>query len=193
MHTCTHSVSRRRLLGGIATIGGAGVAGCIGGDGDDLSADVDPVDLDDGLTCDVCGMIIENGYGPNGQVHYDGEYPSGRDGPAYYDSVRELYVDMFAQDRRGIEPIVGFVTDYATVEFEIESRADERYITGSVDPDTFVETDEAVYVIGSGLQGTMGPELLPFSDRDHASTLVGEYGGEIIPSDDVTGDLVASM
>lgn len=193
MCRCPHSISRRRLLGGIGAVGTAAVAGCFGRDEADPAADVDPERLDDGVTCDVCGMIIENGYGPNGQVHFDGEYPSDRDRPAYYDSVRELYLDVFTQERRGTDPIVGFVTDYATVDYGVESRSNELYITGSIDPDTFVVTDRAVYVIGSGLKGTMGPELLPFSDRDRASTLVDEHGGNIVAAADVTEELVGSM
>ena len=185
-------ITRRRLLGGVVTVGivGPGTAGCLG---DDAEASVEsapgPIALDDGRECDVCGMIIEGGYGPNGQVVYDGDYPPERGGPARYDSVRELYVDAFGQMRRGIDPVATFVTDYATVEFDVETQDGERYITGSTEPETFVEAGDAVFVVDSGIRGAMGTDLLPFGRRDAAEAFVEEHGGEIVDGD-VTAELV---
>lgn len=186
---CEHTLSRRRLLGGIAVAGTAGGAGCFGDDGSGGETP-DPVTLDGSKVCDVCGMIIEGSYGPNGQVAYDGDYPSDREGAAYYDSVRELYIDRFTQQNRGNEPIVAYVTDYASIEYDIETRDGDQYITGSVDPETFVKADEAVFVVKSGVRGAMGVDLLPFEKPDVAESFVETHGGRVVPADDITRELV---
>lgn len=189
---CEHALTRRRLLCGAALAGATGVAGCLGGDESGSDAP-DSVSLDDRKACDICGMIIEDGYGPNGQVAFDDEYPTDRDGPAWYDSVRELYVDRFAQESRGIEPVATYVTDYATAEYELETVDGDRYITGSIDTVTFVEASKAVFVIDSGVAGAMGAELLPFSDGDAADAFVDAENGEVIENTEITRELVESL
>jgi len=189
---CEHAVTRRRLLGSTSLLGIVGLAGCLGG-GESASDAPDPMALDDRKTCDVCGMVIEDGHGPNGQVTFDGDYPPDRDGPAWYDSVRELYADRFAQGSRGIEPVATYVTDYASIGYEIETVDGDRYITGSIDPVTFVEASKAVFVIDSGVSGAMGAELLPFSDGDAADTFVDAEGGDVVDADDIAPELVESL
>lgn len=191
MTVCDHGLTRRAILGAAAA-GVGGLAGCLGGDETSPTAP-DPVALDEAKTCDVCGMIIEEGYGPNGQVAYDGDYPPDRDGPAWYDSVRELYVDRFDREERGLESIVTYVTDYATVDYEIETRDGNRYVTGSVRPETFVEAADAVFVVDSGVEGAMGPDLLPFGRREAAEEFVDEEGGRVVAAEDVTFELVTSL
>jgi copper chaperone NosL len=185
---CDHGLSRRRVLRGTVGLGAVALAGCLGG-GEETPAEApDPIALDDGQTCDVCGMIIAEGYGPNGQVAYDGDYPPDRDGLAHYDSVRELYADRFAQADRGTDAIVTYVTDYSTVDYEMETRDGDRYITGSVAADTFVEASAVVFVADSGVQGAMGADFLPFSQRSDAEAFVDAEGGRVV--EDVTPDLV---
>lgn len=190
---CDHTLSRRRLLCGTAGLGGLALAGCLGDGGTAEAEPPDPISLGDGRACDVCGMVIESGYGPNGQVAYDGDYPPDREGPAHYDSVRELYVDRFAQVDRGTDPIATYVTDYSVVDYDIEVRDGKRYITGAVAPETFVAAADAVFVVETGIQGAMGPDLLPFSRRADAESVVEAEGGRIVTNEDVTPDLLASL
>lgn len=191
---CDHDLSRRRLLHGAAALGATAVAGCLGGGESTAEADPpDPIALDAGQPCDVCGMVIADGYGPNGQVAYEGDYPPDRDGPAHYDSVRELHLDRFGQADRGTDALVTYVTDYSTVDYEVETRDGTRYITGSVAPDTFVEASTAVFVVESGIRGAMGPDMLPFSERADAEAFVDDHGGRVVANDDVTPELVESL
>ncbi|WP_336136684.1 nitrous oxide reductase accessory protein NosL [Natronomonas amylolytica] len=147
------------MLRDTAGLGAVALAGCLGGGEETPAETPDPIALDDGRTCDVCGMVIAEGYGPNGQVAYDGDYPPDREGPAHYDSVRELYADRFAQADRGTDALVTYVTDYSTVDYELETRDGDRYITGSVAADTFAEAAEVVFVVDSGVQGAMGADF----------------------------------
>lgn len=182
------------MLRGAASVGALALAGCLGAGGEEPPAEPpDPIALGDGQTCDVCGMVIAEGYGPNGQVAYDGDYPPDREGPAHYDSVRELYTDRFAQADRGTDAVVTYVTDYSTVDYEVEVRDGERYITGSVAPETFVAAADAVFVVDTGIRGAMGPDILPFSRRADAESVVEAEGGRIVTNEDVTPDLLASL
>lgn len=189
---CRTRFSRRTVLGATAA-GVAGLAGCLGSGDETTEEPPDPVALDGSKACDVCGMIVADGYGPNGQTFFDGDYPPDRDGPAWYDSVRELYVDRFGQKNRGTDHVATYVTDYATFDYEVATRDGDRYVTGSVAPETFVRASEAVFVVDSGIQGGMGPDLLPFGERAAAETFVEAEGGEIVAAGAVTPDLVRSI
>lgn len=157
MIMCDHRCTRRTILGVTAT-GVARLAGCLGGGDESVARETpDPVSVDGSEVCDACGMVISEGFGPNGQVFYDGDYPPDRDGPAWFDSVQELYVDRYSQKSRGIEPIVTYITDYATFDHAIEERQGDHYITGSVVPGTFIRAEEAVFVVDSGLRGRWDP------------------------------------
>lgn len=187
------ALTRRTVLGATAA-GVAGLAGCLGsGEESTPTEPPDPVALDGSKACDACGMIIAEGYGPNGQTYFQGDYPRDRDGPAWYDSVRELYVDRFGRADRGTDAVATYVTDYATFDYEVEARNGDRFVTGSVDPGTFVRAAEAVFVVDSGVQGAMGPDLLPFGERAAAEAFVDGEGGEIVAAGDVTPDLVSSI
>lgn len=177
-----HGLLRRTVLGATAAAV-AGLAGCLGGDEEATSAEPpDPVALDGSKACDVCGMVVSEGYGPNGQVFFEGDYPADRDGPAWYDSVRELYLDRFARTDRGDGPLATYVIDYAAFDYEVEAASG-----------TFVEAAEAVFVVDSGIEGAMGPELLPFGRRAAAEAFVDAEGGELLAAADVIAALVNSL
>ena len=164
-------------------------------DAEPETIDTEPISLIDSQTCDVCGMVIEDAgmYGPNAQVFFDGDVPPDRDGPAHYDSVREMYVDLFGHEHRGAEPLAVYVTDYSTFDYDIETRRGDDYITGSLNADTFVNADDAVFVINSGIRGAMGTELLPFSNADDAQEFADEQGGDIVEPHNIDTQLVESL
>lgn len=188
--------SRRTVLGSVTTaasIGVVGLAGCLEDDKTSSEIVTDPIALDGGKTCDVCGMVIADHAGPNGQVFYHGDHPPERDGPARYDSLNELVIDRAATVDKGHDPAATYMTDYAAVEYELTERDEGRAITSRVAPETFVEWQEAVYVVDSGVVGAMGPDPIPFSDRDAAQSFVDTEGGRIVEADALTVELVSSL
>lgn len=189
-HTCRH-LSRRRLLAGVAAASVPLLAGCLGGDESDGETP-DAIALDGPKQCDVCGMVIEDTHGPNGQTFFEGEYPSDRDGPAWYDSVRELWTDRFTQETRH-EPQVTYVTDYSAVEYTIEEGDDRTFISSAVDVDSFVPAAEAVFVIESRVEGVMGPDLLPFSAQSDAEAFVDTHSGRVLAAEEITPEVVESL
>lgn len=189
--------SRRALLSGVATaatVGLGGLAGCL--DEDDASTPTeppDPVALDGEKACDVCGMVIADHGGPNGQVFYADEYPPRRDGPAWYDSVKELVTDRVAAIDEGHEPVATYVTDYAAVAYEITKAGGDRVISSHVAAASFVDWDDAVFAVETGVVGAMGPDVIPFSERPAAESFVDAEGGRVVEPDAVTIELVSSL
>lgn len=167
--------TRRRLLFGAGAATTALLAGCAGDDGPDVSTD--PIDLA-GRACEVCGMIIDEHPGPNGQVFFADGNPPGRDGPARFDSMPCLRTYLMEAERKGWETAAILVTDYSVIDYEIIEVDAGVYISSHTDPDDFADATELVYVIESGLQGAMGPATIPFSDAGDAAALIDEYGGE---------------
>lgn len=189
--------SRRAVLGGIATaatVALGGLAGCLGdGEASTPAESPEPVALDGGRACDACGMVIADHGGPSGQVFYAGDHPPDRDGPAWYDSLTELVTDRATAVDRGRDPVATYVTDYAAVEYEITEAGGDRVISSHVAPASFVDWDDAVFAVETGVVGAMGPELIPFSERPAAESFVDTEGGRVVEPDAVTVELVMSL
>lgn len=189
-------VGRRRvLLAGTGAVAGLAVlSGCLGNDGDAGSEPApDPVALDDGAACDACGMVIAEHYGPSGQVFYGDDYPEGRDGPAWFDSTRELFTARFAAEDRGHRPVATYVTDYGSVDYEIVEEDGDRYVSAHVGAETFARADDAAFVVESDVLGAMGPELLPFGDRNDAESFAESNGGRVVDHGEITPELVGGL
>ena len=186
-----HRCGRRTLLAGVAAGAVGGLGGCLGED-DESPATHDPIALDGGKACDVCGMVIADHHGPNGQVFFDGDYPAGRDGPGWYDSVTELLTDLETAASRGHEPVATYVSDYGAVAYDVREQGDDRVISTHVAADTFVDAEDAVYVVESGVLGAMGPDLIPFGDHASADAFVDAEGGRTVDFEaaaDIAGSL----
>lgn len=167
------------------------VVGCL--DQNETTAIPASTSIGDEAVCSVCGMLIAGSFGPNGQVVYDGEYSSDSSDFVFYDSVRELYFDVFAQEAHQIESVVEYVTDYATVETATETYDGRTYISGYTGSDSFVKSTDAVFVIQSKVHGAMGPELIPFSDESMAQSFIDTYDGQIISREEVTQSVIESL
>lgn len=176
--TCDRTINRRRLLAGTAALGITGIAGCFEGD-EQNEAPADPVSLDDGQACLACGMIIEDHYGPSGQLFYTGGQPEANDGVAWFDSVTELVTYHREQTDRGWELRDGFVTDYSAVDYELVERDGTTYITSHVDASVFADLTDLRYAVGSTVEGAMGEDFHPFSDQEDAAAFVDEHGGAV--------------
>jgi len=86
-------------------------------------------------------------------------------------SVQEMMSFYLQPDRpRGIAVI--YVTDMGNTEWD--------------SPGKWIDASDAVYVYRSNISGTMGNELVPFSQRVYAEVFIKKYGGRIIRFDEVT-------
>ncbi|OIB58979.1 nitrous oxide reductase accessory protein NosL [Natrialba sp. SSL1] len=169
--------SRRHLLAMTGTVVATGLGGCLDEDDTDVKP-ATPIALDDGETCDACGMVIADHYGPAGQLFYAVD-DADADGSAQFDSLTELLAYHDHHSDQGWELRAVFVTDYSSVEYQLEDRNETTHISSHVAEETFVDATGLYYVVGSDVMGAMGEEVFPFSDRDDATAFADKYNGEV--------------
>ena len=173
-HRCVsrdQTVTTRRALLSAGVGSFVLTAGCIGD-----TADFDPVELEAGATCEVCGMVITDHHGPAGQAFYED------DDPVTFDSVAEMV--RYDQDI-SISLAAGYVTDYAAFEFDIEYHDETPYMPTNTAVSVFAKIDAVIFLAESFLHGAMGVDAMPFSDEEVAASLVEEYGGRIVQWDEL--------
>ena len=183
------TLARRRLLalgGGLAV---ASLAGCTGGVTD--GAAPDPVAIEEGVQCDNCGMVIAMHPGPGGEIFYREQSPEGQENPARFDSLKSCFFPYrLEHERLDWEITAAYVTDYSSVDYELGEEGGTTYISRHVGADAFSPASEVVYVVGSEVEGAMGPDFMPFSDRDEAESFAGDHGGEIVEYDEIDEGLI---
>ncbi len=181
------------MLGASAAGVAASLAGCLGDlpPGDDGATD--PISLADGRDCDVCGMVIENHPGPTGQLFYDGEGPEGHDNPARFDSLKQcLFPYRLEREQLGWDLDAAYVTDYSSVDYEVSAGSDTTTISSHTAPESFARAEDLRYVVNSAVEGAMGPDFVPFSDRADAESFADEYDGEVVAYGDIDEGLVGN-
>jgi copper chaperone NosL len=179
------------ILAGVASASAATTTGCIGGD-EPLP---EPVALDAGQACDVCGMIIRDHPGPVGQTYYRDNAPEGRaeDEPAWFCSNDCLFDFYFQRRGRGWEPLVQYTTDYSAVDYEVTEESGSLFLTSHLGAGDFARGEETTLVVDSDVLGAMGPSLVPFTDEQDATGFQNEYGGDRLAFGDVSQQLLDSL
>ena len=182
-------MDRRTTVAALGSLlGTGGLAGCLGG-----SSRPDPVDLSGGKADDQGGMIVGKHGGPNGQIFYANNRPEGHDNPAWFHTLAfGLFRYYFRHERRGWEATAIYVTDYSSLDYELEARDGRLYMPAPTAAETFGDGRAMTYVMESDVHGGMGPELHPFSAADDARAFVEEHGGRTVGFDDVTPQLIAA-
>ncbi|MBP1922103.1 nitrous oxide reductase accessory protein NosL [Halorubrum alkaliphilum] len=167
-------VNRRTVLTGVSTGMALAVAGCLGGEGD---PDIEPIALDGERSCDQCGMIVEDHPGPVGQIHFADDEPEGGR-PGQFCSSSCTYRYRFDEEDAGREPLVTFLTDYSRVDQEAFEEGSDVLFSSHVESEAFASTAHLTVVAGSDVVGSMGPELIPFSDSADVDSFQETYGGQ---------------
>lgn len=182
-----HPIHRRAVLAAGTGLAAAVLAGCLGSGGEQP----DPVSIPENAQCDVCGMVIANHPGPNGQIFYRDQSPEGRDNPAWFCSLKSCFFPYrLEKDRLGWTVAAMYVTDYSSVDYELTTSGGETYISSHLEAETFGPAEDLEYVVGSDVQGAMGPDFYPFSSTGSAEGFAGEHGGRLLRFDDIGPDLV---
>jgi nitrous oxide reductase accessory protein NosL len=183
-------VTRRRVLLASAGTAAASVAGCLGGGEAETP---DPVTVPEEATCDVCGMVIRQHPGPTAEIFYRDRDPNGHDNPARFDSVWEAYQYEFEKDGADWEDTAFYVTDHSTVEYETVEDGSDTLISRHYEASSFAAASDVTYVVGSEVKGTMGRDLIGFSDRSDAEAFHSEWGGSLTTHAGVTPEVVAGL
>jgi len=196
---------RRLLIAGVGTAATA-VAGCLGGRGDGSdggdgdsgsgdSGDEAPaaVTIPEGATCEVCGMVIRQHPGPSAEIFYADQEPEGHENPARFDSTWEAYQYEFERDGEGWEDVAFYVTDYSAVDYDIFEDGGDTLITRHYEASAFAAATDVTYVVDSEVKGTMGRDLIGFTEESDAELFQSEYGGSLTTHDGVTPEVVAGL
>lgn len=184
--------TRRNFVSLLAGVGFASTTtGCLGGD-EELP---EPISLDAGQSCDFCGMVIQDHYGPVGQTYYRDNVPEGRadDQPAWFCSNVCLFDFYFERRQQGWEPLVHYTTDYSAVDYEVKEEQERLTLTAHPEAENFVNGEDTTVVVDSEVEGAMGPSLVPFTDDEDATAFQEEYGGDVLGFGDVSQQLVDSL
>jgi nitrous oxide reductase accessory protein NosL len=172
---------------GFVAVSAVVLSGCLGGTG----TDHEPVGLDDGSTCDACGMVIQDHPGPVAQTFYEGDFPEGRDGPAKFCSVSDMYKYHYEEVAdRDISIAAQFVTDYSSVDYTVN---EDSYISSHPEREAFAHTDDVLYAVGTGVLGAMGPAIVPFSSTDEAGQFAEERDGETLQPGSMNAQILAQV
>ncbi|WP_435066953.1 nitrous oxide reductase accessory protein NosL [Haloplanus sp. C73] len=178
--------SRRRFV--LAALTSAGLAGCLG-----TSDHPDPISRSDAMSCNQCGMILSQQPGPAGQAYYQDNSPEGNEPPARFCSAVCTHCHRFAKGDQGWTPQVTYLTDYAAVDYRVSQSGGTPVISAHLGAEGFAATDALDVVVGSDIQGSMGPAIVPFSDTAQAESFASAYGGDVIAASDISRELIAQQ
>lgn len=125
--------------------------------------------------CPVCRMKVNASDPWASEIYYSDAtklmFESPGDMVAFYSAPEKYKVPAAQKDRSKIEKIV--VKDYQT-KAEIDAR-------------------QAKLVYRSKIEGPMGPDFLPFSNREDAESFVANYGGRVLALNEVTLEMVQNL
>lgn len=184
--------TRRSVLAGTAAVGLAAVAGCFGEDSEEPTPEA--ITIEQGTICDNCTMSITDYPGPVGESFYDDPEAvlgEGEDRPAQFCSSRCTYTFEF--DHEDHEPTVTYLTDYSSVDYEIDTDGAEPEISNHVEAEAFADATTLTLLVDSDVEGAMGASMIGFSDADDADEFQSEYGGDTYDHDEVDRELVTSL
>lgn len=183
-------LGRREFLIAGSAVGTGLLAGCAGRQSNG-GGPPDPVSLSENKACDVCGMVISEHPGPNGQIFYREHSPENHDNPARFDSTKAcLFPYYFEHEQLDWTAEIVYVTDYSLIDYDISVVEGQQYIETATSAETFSNADDVVFVVGSDVHGAMGPDFIPFSDADDGTSFAEEYGGRTVRMDDITPEML---
>lgn len=120
--------------------------------------------------CALDGMILKDFPGSKAQI----QYVEGK--PDFYCDLMELFAVMLApENKRAIAGV--FVQDMG--------QADWNNPVGH-----WIAARDALYVVGSKKQGSMGPTFGAFSNAQQAAAFAQKEGGKVLPFNQITAAML---
>ncbi|MFA9425445.1 nitrous oxide reductase accessory protein NosL [Natronorubrum sp. A-ect3] len=190
----TVDTPRRRFLQAAGVAGSVALAGCFGDDGTDEVDD--PISIESGHDCVVCSMVVDQHPGPSGHAFYpadDDVHGTDDDGIVAYCSSACAYEHYFEQYESGHEPLVLYLTDYSSVDWDVYEEQGLEFITAHLEAEAHAPATDLEFVVDSDVLGAMGESLIGFGSAEDADSFADEYGGERFDHDSVTRELVDSL
>lgn len=145
-----------------------GLNGCGGSDG--TAPPVAALEIVQGTSCALDGMLLADYPGPKAQIHY-----AGREEPDWFCDTMEMFNIYHSPEQiRAVRAM--YVQDMG--------EADWARPVGQ-----WIDARAAFYVVGSRLHGSMGPTIASFLQRLDAEAFAAEYGGSTHTFDEITPEM----
>jgi len=161
--------TRRRLLCGCAALATLALAGC--GRKDEAGDAAQPREIAAQSSCSLDGMLLADYPGPKGQILYKG---SGE--VAWFCDSVELLSTLLKPEQ--VRPLLAaHVQDMA--------KADWDKPVGH-----WIDARQAVYVLGSKREGSMGPTAASFADEAAAKAFAQQWGGHVLHYAEIKPEMV---
>lgn len=165
--------NERRQLMGLAVLAALASLGSLTGCGERSSegASLAPADITRATSCELDGMLLADYPGPKAQVHF-----AGADKPSFFCDTVEFFNTLLAGEQvRAVRAV--YVQDMG--------KADWNNPQGH-----WIDARSAFYVMGGKRHGSMGPTIGSFAQRTDADQFATEYGGKVLPFDEIKIDMV---
>jgi copper chaperone NosL len=130
-----------------------------------------PVELDQGKTCALDGMLLIDFPGPKAQIHYQGSAA-----PDFFcDTIEMFSIYLNPEQARPVRAL--YVQDMGSTDWEQPQ-------------DHWIDAKTAWYVLGSSRRGSMGPTLASFARAQDAKQFAAAFGGKVLAFAEITADQV---
>lgn len=137
----------------------------------ETASKLEPLEINQGTSCTLDGMLLVDYPGPKAQIHYAGQAE-----PDFFcDTVEMFNVYLKPEQVRAVRGL--FVQDMGKADWD-EPR------------DHWIDAKSAFYVHGSKRHGSMGPTIASFALEKDATKFAAEYGGKVARFADITPDMV---
>ncbi len=135
------------------------------------STAVVPLEIEQGTSCSLDGMLLADYPGPKAQIQYAGQTE-----PDFFcDTVEMFHTVLDPEQRRAVRGI--FVQDMGKADWDAPR-------------DHWIDAKNAFYVYGSKRDGSMGPTIASFALQADATKFAAEYGGKVYHFADITPGMV---
>ena len=141
------------------------LAGC--SEAPDVERSLEPIAIEAGDECHVCGMLITRFPGPKGEA-----FVRHREIPLKFCSTRDLFTWLHQPESAAIVEAV-FVHDMTSAPWDAPGLKH------------MIPAESAWYVIGGDQYGAMGPTLASFAWREAAEVYTDLHGGWVLAYDQI--------
>jgi copper chaperone NosL len=137
----------------------------------ETASKLEPLEINQGTSCTLDGMLLVDYPGPKAQIHYAGQAE-----PDFFcDTVEMFNVYLKPEQVRAVRGL--FVQDMGKADWD-QPR------------DHWIDAKTAYYVHGSKRHGSMGPTIASFAQQADAAKFATEHGGKVYRFADITPDMV---
>ncbi|SDO42276.1 copper chaperone NosL [Halomonas shengliensis] len=131
--------------------------------------------IEEGDSCHVCGMLIDEHPGPKGQA-----FMAAQGEALKFCSTMDLFA-FLKQPENETQVSHAYVHDVAAAPW------------ATPDDEAFVPASEATYVVGHDQRGAMGHTLASFADEADAVAFREAHGGELVSFAEIDLDLLGRL